>query len=380
MELSEFEALHRDQLQAIGFPLAQVLRLWSKLSTSEAENLKGSFELRPDKDRSLSACGTGTVLKCNRTLSALSDVFVLQHVWESDGGEEARKVLLTDPVLLGRVESALGIVVGGGGEGVGVSGEMVRVVCEQSGKSEAVALEALSDSGYDLIAAIALAREAERQTGKRRREHPTLSMQEFRKGLDAVGGEKATADLPEGQIQAMYEDWKCRKSREPTKDGDGWTHCGAYSWQESDEGVISVSIPLPPATNKKSIVSDITSKRWRFGVRGERLVIDGEFFGRVVPDESFWTVEGGCVSVSVQKCEGEREWGVLLVGEVQLEEVQGDRGRGEEGGVALRVDEVMDRMWRVNQTYTAVTQEGKEYSKEPTIYIAMCSVCLPLTD
>ena len=357
MELSEFEALHRAQLQAIGFPLAQVLRLWSKLSTSEAENLKGSFELRPDKDRSLSACRT--VLKCNRTLSALSDVFVLQHMWESDGGEEARKALLTDPVLLGRVESAVGIVVEGGGEGVGVSGEMVRVVCEQSGKSEAVALEALSDSGYDLIAAIALAREAERQTGKRRREHPTLSMQEFRKGLDAVGGKKATADLPEGQIQAMYEDWKCRKSREPTKDGDGWTHCGAYSWQESDEGVISVSIPLPPATNKKSIVSDITSKRWRFGVRGERLVIDGEFFGRVVPDECFWTVEGGCVSVSVQKCEGEGEWGVLLVGEVQLEELQGDRGRGEEGGVALRVDEVMDRMWRVNQTYTAVTQEGK---------------------
>ena len=352
---SHFESLHRAQLQAIGFPPALVFRLLSKLSTGSAENIEGSFQLCLDEKGSLSACGS--VLKCSRPLPALSDVFVLQHIWESDGGAGAKGELLTDPGLLAKVESALGIVRREGEEVGEVMEGMVRIVCEQSGKSKMVAWKALRESGFDLIAGIALSRQlTEEDVLRGKRERLALTMDEFRRGLDGICGEKTADNVPEAQIQAMYEDWKDRKSREPMRDSENWVHCSGYQWREEEDKIITVAIPLPPNMKKKDISSDITSRQWKFGVRGEKRIIDGEFFGHVVPDECFWTMEEGCVSVSVQMCEG--GWGELIVGEVQ----------GEEGGkveeemvVMLRVDEVMTRMWHVNQTYTAVTHEGNVY-------------------
>ena len=121
----------------------------------------------------------GRVLRCARSLPALSEVFVLQHVWESDGGLEARRALLTDPALLAKVESALGIV-GRGGEEVGqVMEEMTRMVCEQSHSSKAVAQRALTETGHDLIAAIALTPQLTEKDIIEGR--PSLTMDEFRK-------------------------------------------------------------------------------------------------------------------------------------------------------------------------------------------------------
>ena len=354
MEQSQFEAVHKTQLQSIGFPPSLVPRLFSKLSSGKPENLDEKFELCPDKQRALSACGS--VLKCAQPLPALSDVFVLQHLWESDGGVEAREALLKDPVLLVKVEGALGIVRRGGGEEVGgVTEEMVKVVCEQSGKSKVVSWKSLTDTGYDLIAAITLARQLSEEDAlkMKKSQQPILTKEEFRRGLAGLTSES----VPETQLQAMYNDWKDKKSREPLKSGENWVHCGSYRWREEEDNVVSVAIPLPPNTKKKDVLSDVTSKWWKFGVRGSKLIIDGQFFGRVVPDECFWTVEEGCVSVSVQACEG--GWGELIVGEVQREV----RGEGEkERAVMMAVDEVLARMWHVNQTYTAVTCEGTKYS------------------
>ena len=347
MEQSQFEDLHKTQLQAIGFPPSLVPRLFSKLSTGKAKVLDGNFQLCPDKQRSLSACGS--ILKCTKPLAALSDVFVLQHLWESDGGVEAREALLKDPSLLVKVEGALGIVRMGGGEEIGgVTEEMVKVVCEQSGKSRDVARKALTDTRYDLIAAIALSRQLSEKDAQKSQQ-PTLTREEFRSGLAGLSSES----VPETQLQAMYDDWKDKKSREPLKSGENWVHCGSYRWREEEDNIIAVAIPIPPNTKKKDIFSEITSKCWKFGVRGNKLIIDGQFFRCVVPDECFWTVEERCVSVSVQTCEG--EWGELIVGEVQV----GERGEGErEKAVMACVEEVLSRMWHVNQTYTAVTQEG----------------------
>lgn len=348
MEVSQFEKLHRAQFQAIGFPPGLVSNLLSKLSTGKPENLEGTFELSPDEKGDQSVCGR--ILRCVRPLPALSEVFVLPHVWESDGGSEARRALLTDPALLAKVESALGIVVKGEEEVGEVMEEMTRMVCEQSHSSKTVAQRALTETGHDLIAAITLAPQlTEKDIAEG---HPSLTMDEFRKGLGGICDEKTAENIPEDQIQALYEDWKEKKSREPKRDSENWVDCRGYRWRQEEDQIITVSIPLPPSTKKKDISSDITSKRWKFGVRGRKPIINGDFFGRVAPDDCFWTMEGGCVTVSVQMC-GEGEWGELMVGEVQGE---GERGRERE--VALRVDEVMTRMWYVNQTYTAVTREG----------------------
>ena len=351
MEQSQFESAHKTQLQAIGFPPSLVPRLFSKLSTDKAENFDGNFHRCPDKHRSLSA--SGSILKCTKQLPALSDVFVVQHLWESDGRVGAREALLKDPSLLVKVESALGIVRRGGGEDVGgVTEEMVKVVCERSGKSRVVAQKALTDTGYDLIAAVTLSGQLSEEDALKSRQ-PTLTREEFRSGLAGLSSES----VPETQLQAMYDDWKDKKSREPVKSGESWVHCGGYRWREEEDNVIAVAIAIPPNTKKRDISSEISSKWWKFGVRGNKLIIDGQFFGRVVPDECFWTVEERCVSVSVQACEG--EWGELIVGEVQGEEMGEERGEGwREKAVMMCVEEVLSRMWHVNQTYTAVTHEG----------------------
>ena len=346
MDESTFESVHGSQLDAIGLPARLVPRLFSKLSLKKPENLGKTFELSPS-DRGSGAV-TGSLVKCRRTLGALSDVFVLRHVWESDGGGGARQALLTDPALLERVEGALGEMVEpgrrrGGGRRRGrrrrvVLEEMTKVVCSQTNKSEAVAKRALADSGHDLVTAVLLASKmTERDLLKQRddKKQPSLTVEEFRRGIDGMSSEGTRGSVSDAQIKAMYEDWKeKKKKREPERDGGGWVRCEGYQWRSEDEGMVAVSIPLPPNTGKKDIVSKITSWRWKFGFRGwEDCVIDGEFFGRVVPEECFWTMEGDSVCVSVQRSE-EGEWVELIVGEEQGEE---ERER------VLRVDAVMGR-------------------------------------
>ena len=388
--LTFFEDVHCAQLRAIGFPPTLVPRLFSKLSES-SEDLNQYFQLCPDQERSLSACGS--VLKCTQSLRALSEVFVLRHVWESDGSERARKELQDDPVLLGRVEGALGIGEGGGGGGGGsgdmVEREMVSVVCEQSGRSEVISRKALAQSGYDLMAAIISAREMtedeEEEEGEKggveTEDHSNLTLQEFRLGLAAVEGEDKVGAMSERQIHTLYEDWLRRKSRRgggKNRRRGEWVHCGAYSWREGseeeveDEGSVTVSIPVPPNTKRRDISSEMSTSHWRLEVAGRGKIIDGKFCGRIIPDECFWTLEGGCVSVSVQKSGG---WGGLMVGEVQLgkseeEEEERERGGGGRvrrvgrGRVGCRVEEVMEKMWYVNQTYQAVTEEGESYDSQ----------------
>ena len=275
--------------------------------------------------------------------------------------------LISDPELLARVEGMLGIRGKSGREREGaeeVRREMVSIVCRNSGKSEAVALKALADSGHDVIAAIISAEtltDEDVSGSSNQSSNPPLSLEEFRKGLSAVSGEPAD-DIPESHLQRIYDDYISRASHgSATKDKDGWVHCGGYSWRDGgEEGVVSVSVPLPSGTGKRKIVSKISATRWKFGLVSEQLMIEGEFSHRVVPDECFWTLDGGCVSLSVQKGEVEREWGRLLVGEVQLgrEEVERVK-RVRREWMASRVEDVMEKMWFVNQTYQAVTPEGE---------------------
>lgn len=387
--LEQFADLHRAQLHAIGFPLPLVSRLFSRLSAKQKENLDRYFEVCPDKNETLSACGS--VLKCRRSMQALSDVFVLQHWWECDGGQEAREKLMSDPELLERVEGVLGIRGKSGRERKGaeeVRREMVRVVCEQSGKSEAVALKALANSGHDVIAAIISAEtltDKDVSANTEQSSNPTLSLEEFQKGLSAVSGEPAD-DIPESLLQGLYDDYIHRASHiSVARDEEGWVHCGGYSWKDGgEEGVVSVSVPLPSGTGKRKIVSKISALRWKFGLVGELLMIDGEFSHRVVPDECFWTLDGGCVSVSVQKGEVEREWGRLLVGEVQLGKEEVERvQKVRKEWVASRVEDVMKKMWFVNQTYQAVTAGGNMKLKcllsvfPLSHFLSSCSTCTP---
>ena len=337
--MEDFQRVHLAQLQSIGFPPALLPRLFSKLTSKRTQDLAEVFQLTPSEK---SACGTAVI--CRRKLGAESDVFVLDHVWSCDGGEGGRGALLADQILLEQVAGWLGVAMPWEKRKSAME-KMMKIVCQQTKKSKIVAGKALTDSGYDLVEAILQASDLSEEVvlSQQRQAPPYLSLAEVKKGLNDLG----EREVPNGEVQEVYDDWKDRKLRE--RDSEDWVQCGRYKWREEEEGIVSVSIAVPSGTRKEDIESVMTSQRWKFSVRG-RVLVEGEFSGRVVSGESFWTLERGWVSVSVQRVEG-GEWGELIVGEVQGE---GERREEMEGCV----DEVMSRMRQLNLNYSAVTQDG----------------------
>ena len=360
--MEDFERLHRAQLQAIGFPARLLPRLFSKLTRSKAEDLDNAFQLAP--------IGNGNELKCCRRLGAQEDVYVLRHVCSSDGGEGGREALLSNLPLLEELATSLGVPLPWERRKAAME-QMMETVCQQTGKSKVVARKALTETGYDLVGAILHATDLSEEDviAQRGGKAPSLTVEEFKRGLERLRGDEGGGELSEAQVQEMYGDWRDRKLREPVRDSEDWVQCGRYRWKEEEDGVVAVSVPVPPDTRKKDIKSVITSQRWTFVVKGG-AVIEGEFWGRVVPDECFWTVEGGCVSVSVQTVGGEEcAWGELILGEVQ------GKGVGREE-MAVPVEEVIARTKKLNLFYSAVTNEGK-ITLHPLINVSNeCCLCL----
>ena len=297
--------------------------------------------------------------------------------------------LTGNPDLLEKIERALGCKENGSvvERGERMKTKMASVVSQQSGRSKSVSLKALRACSYDVIAAIVAAEslpeegedaeeEEEEESSREHCDTAVLSLSEFKTGLSSLGDGPATS-IPDAQLQALYDDYTQRKScgGGTRKDEDGWVECGRYRWRDGgEEGVVSVSIPLPVGTEKRRILSKITTKRWEFGLAGEEPMIDGTFCHRAVPDECFWTLDGTNVSLSVQKGDVEREWEGLLVEEVQLgEEEVGRVRRMVRERLVSRVDAVMERMWFVSQTYQAVTPEGEHFSV--SLLLVPFSIC-----
>lgn len=355
-----FTELHQPQFQAIGFPPPLIPRLFSKLVTKSKEDLSCCFELCSAKTsyghgEVVSSCGY--VLKSKVGLQPKADVFILQHAWESDGREEARKQLLEDPQLLLRVEELLGLQDGRKKEEERVEDEMVKLVCCQSGKSRRVAHNALTDTSYDLIAAIAAAESlTDTDCGeKESNRQPAPTFEEFKQGMLSTVGLKAA--IPDGDLEYLYRDYLKQK---PILDSSGIINCGHYTWVDSDDdGIINVTVPIPLGSKKRDIVSNLRPKHWVFGLRGQKPIIDHTFSSAVIPDESFWTLERDAVTMSLQKAHPDEKWQSLLVGEVQLGQREVEKLlKLSSHRLTARVDAVMQRMWYVNQTYQAVTPEG----------------------
>ena len=365
MTLEVFKALHGPQLQAIGLPDPLVSVLYYKISAkndSAKTDLARCFEFCPARDGVLSS--TGYALRCRLRLHPVSDVFVVQHAWESDGSRNARKQLCNNPQLLARVETLLGIEQLQDGGLEGTQEEMVRTLCTQSGKSEKVVRKALTDTNYDLVAALVLAEglsdsdcEGTEQNGI---SQPQIGFEEFKQGIVALLDPRN--DVTDDDLRPLYADYLKEKAAGPVDDASAIVHCGTYSWSDdgSEDGVITVSIPIPAGTSKHDIVSTLRSSHWTFGIRRSKPIIEKEFSRRVIPDECFWTLEGSTVSVSLQKYHVGERWGSLLQGELQLsyKEVERAKWIGEQR-LAARVDAVFEKMWFVSQTYQAVTQEGR---------------------
>lgn len=65
------------------------------------------------------------------------------------------------------------------------------------------------------------------------------------------------------------------------------------------------------------------------GLKGQAPIVDGEFYNRVIVDDSFWTLEDGDVVLSLQKDNKMEWWKCVLKGdpEINTQKVQPENSK-----------------------------------------------------
>ena len=358
----KFVDLHRPQLCGIDLPESLWQRLYNKLVPAEILDAKETFSTGTERT---------LLLKEGKRLDANDDVFLVRHVFFSDGAAEARKKLETSPSALERLEKLTGIWAEEKRDGVHEE-DMRQLVSAQTGVDERTANELLLDSNFEVINAIL------RHEGGRSGEAPVeastrvpaeldeISLEEFKLSLSQSLGEDNMPD-DEDHVQKLYQDFLSKRGKTYEEDRKCVEHLtGRYSWhQEGEDGTVTVSVRVPKTAKKKDISSKLTHNHWTFGIKGTEPVVDGDLFMPCVPDESYWTFgEPGVVVMTMQKKDVSVGWEEMIKGEVQLDEKQlEERARELHQAAQLRVPKVLHRIWQYGQTYQAVTREGDDLER-----------------
>lgn len=304
----DFLALHRPQLLSIGLPEHLWERLYRKLSPIASCDATEVFELR---EGGQFESPSRRSLHAKRSLQKFSDVFLIEHAWSSDGGPAAKKNLEKSPELLARMKKIVQRPEDSATENAS-SNEVLpdgsQAIAQITGVDKKKAEEALQSTDGDLIEALCQITDDSYETKKPSKADRSkiMTFEEFKTGfLHAVGMEKAKL-LSEEYVQKMYLRYKREKEQYPESLGFGRGTTPHYSWSEEDEGAMAVFVSIPVTTKKRDVVCKLSTKRWTLGLKGCTPIINGEFYGNVCPDESFWTFDSpGLLVMTLQKPENE---------------------------------------------------------------------------
>ncbi|CAG9467008.1 unnamed protein product [Pedinophyceae sp. YPF-701] len=91
-----------------------------------------------------------------------------------------------------------------------------------------------------------------------------------------------------------------------------------YSWTQTLHDV-TVAVPLPKGLRARDLDVRITRSQLRVAVKGGDVVVDGEFTEPVKAEDSSWSIEGGTLSVELDKVSGMHWWTALLKGDPELD-------------------------------------------------------------
>lgn len=319
ISLEDFLALHRPQFLSIGLPEHLWEKLYKKLSPIASCDATEAFELHEDEQ--FVSPGRWS-LHAKRNLQKFSDVFLIEHAWSSDGGLTAKKNLEKSPELLARMKEMMCRPGENSANREGSSEEDLldtsHVLAQIGGVDEKKAEETLQSTDGDLIEALCQITSDSYETKKPSKSDRSkiMTFEEFKTGfLHAVGMEKAKL-LSEEYVHKMYCRYKREKEQYPESLGFGHGTTTAYSWSEEDEGAMAVFVSIPVTAKKRDVVSKLSTKRWTLGIKGCVPIIDGEFYGNICPDESFWTFDSpGLLVMTLQKPENEESelWPVSCV-------------------------------------------------------------------
>ncbi|XP_060215725.1 protein BOBBER 2-like [Lycium barbarum] len=92
-----------------------------------------------------------------------------------------------------------------------------------------------------------------------------------------------------------------------------------YAWGQSLQEV-NINVPVPHGTKSRFLVVDIKNNSLKVGLKGQPLIIDGEFFKAVKGDECYWSLEDQKeISILLTKQNKSDWWKRLLKGGPEID-------------------------------------------------------------
>eukprot|EP01032_Pedospumella_encystans_P010177 gene10177-11915_t len=134
-------------------------------------------------------------------------------------------------------------------------------------------------------------------------------------------------DFPETEEERERKLREEEEDKTPAPIGNGG-RTDKYVWiqQLSD---LTVNIPVPEGTKTKMLDVKLTNNRLSVAIKGGAKIVDGEFYNRIIVDDSFWTLEDGEVVLNLQKDNKMEWWKCVVKGdpEINTQKVQPENSK-----------------------------------------------------
>ena len=135
-------------------------------------------------------------------------------------------------------------------------------------------------------------------------------------------GKTVEAAPAESKEESKEETKEEEKSKGQTPNSGNGGQTDKYQWEQSLNEV-TVNIEIPAGTTSKQLVVDMTQKKLKVGLKGQPLLIEGEFCKPIKVDDSLWCIEnaGGkkILQLSLTKKEGQNWWDCVIQGDEKID-------------------------------------------------------------
>jgi len=111
------------------------------------------------------------------------------------------------------------------------------------------------------------------------------------------------------------DDEKDNKEHSPL--GNGGT-TDTYTWTQT-LSTLEVHVLVKPGVKAKQIVCDIGVGTLKVGIKGEPLILQGEMYGKVKPDDCMWTLlDNKILQISLEKLDSRKWWRRFMQGDPEI--------------------------------------------------------------
>jgi len=127
---------------------------------------------------------------------------------------------------------------------------------------------------------------------------------------------------PVVEKEEKKEDEKKEESKGQAPNAANGGQTDKYQWEQTLNEV-TVNIEIPAGTTSKMLVVDMTQKRLKVGLKGQPLMIDGEWSKPIKVDDSLWCIENAkgkrILELSLTKKEGQNWWNSVIKGDEEID-------------------------------------------------------------